>query len=107
MSRQNEPMGWRTEMIITIVIMFMTATWIVFFGKEARSADYRGWFHLEEAAPKIVKGEGMVIRRLIDGPVQCYIVITEARMIGFQSSISCVAADKEKKDVTPQPETGR
>lgn len=97
-------MGWRAETAFTLAFILLTILMILFSAEEAYG--YETW-HAEKLAPPIVKAEGLVVHKLIDGPIVCYIVITEARMIGFQQSLSCVLRSKEKEHEPEQDEGGR
>lgn len=105
--RNKDWIDWKVETIITFVIIALTAVWIVVFGKDAQAGGYLGTYHLAPTAEDIVKDDGLVVKRVLDGQVRCYIVITEARMIGFQSSISCVIPEKEEIEIHVRPPESR
>ena len=86
------------EIAIAMVIIGLAGCIIA---GQARAGKYQGDFHIAPHAEKVIKQEGMVLWRIIDGPVRCYVVITDARMIGMQSSLSCVIPEKKVKDEDP------
>jgi hypothetical protein len=93
-------MGWKFELGAAIVFILLTMLWVA-----RAEAGYEGTYHPERSAEQIVKREGMVIWRIFDGPVRCYIVLTEPRMIGVQSSVSCVIPESPRDaEETPEEE---
>jgi len=104
---RRPPAGWKLELFMSLVFLALTAMWIVVFAQDAQADTYQGSYHPAAESEVVIRKKGMVLHRIIDGPVRCYIVVTEARMIGFQSSISCVIPDKEKRNESPEPKAGR
>lgn len=104
MSKKHD-MGWKLEFVISFIILVLTALWIVFFQAGKANADYTGP-HPEAEAEQVVKRKGMALWRFLDGPVRCYWLITDVRMLGVQTTLSCVVPEQEKQDES-EPTEGR
>ncbi len=76
---------WPIQLLLAAAFLVLAFAWA-----SRAEAGYDGTFHLEPTAERIVKRDGLVLWRILDGPVRCYLLITEARMIGVQSTMSCV-----------------
>jgi len=100
--KRQPVLGWKLELGLATLFFVLAAVWA-----SRAKADYEGTYHPAPKAEQIVKREGLVMYRLIDGPVRCYWIVKEVRMIGAQVTLSCVIPDKENEDEQqPQPREG-
>jgi len=98
--KQPPVMGWKLEIALATVFLVLAAIW----ASRSEAGEYQGTYHRVPKAEQIIKREGLVMYRLIDGPVRCYWIVKEVRMIGAQVTLSCVIPDKENENDEQQPQ---